>query len=224
MVESAMTYSMTKSSRLPFRATMGTESPRAEDGRMDERALVRGMLAGNERAFEEFSDAYIPALYRFASSRLNHDRELTCDIVQTTMVKAITKLATFRGEAALMTWLCACCKSEIAAHFRRGRKRSAEVEWTDDVEPSASPLRRNAPDGPEDSFLRDEVAGLVHAALDLLPPRYGQVLEWKYIDELPVKEIADRTKLRMKAAESLLTRARSSFRETFARLRNGTQS
>jgi RNA polymerase sigma-70 factor (ECF subfamily) len=203
---------------------MGTKSQKVEDGRMDERKLVRGMLAGNERAFEEFSDAYSPALYRFASSRLNHDRELTCDIVQTTMVKAISKLTTFRGEAALMTWLCACCKSEIAAHFRRGQRRSAEVEWTDDLEPSASPLNRTPPEGPEDSLLRDEVAGLVHAALDLLPPRYGQVLEWKYIDNLPVKEIADRMKLRMKAAESLLTRARSSFRETFARLRNGTQS
>jgi RNA polymerase sigma-70 factor (ECF subfamily) len=69
--------------------------------------------------------------------------------------------------------------------------------------------------------LRDEARALVHAALDLLPPRYGRILEWKYLDDLPVKEIADRMSVGTKAAESLLTRARISFRETYARLKVG---
>lgn len=94
------------------------------------------MLTGEEAAFEEFSDGYIPALYRFAQRRLG-DRELTRDIVQETVCKAIAKLATFRGEAGLMTWLCACCRNEIAAHFRRASRRESrtgtEVEMTDNV-------------------------------------------------------------------------------------------
>ena len=65
---------------------------------------------------------------------------------------------------------------------------------------------------------------MVHAALDALPPRYGRILEWKYLDNLAVKEIANRMNLRPKAAESLLTRARNSFRKTYARLQGGTPS
>ena len=220
MAESDMTYPLTKSYSLPFGTTMGTESHGTVDRRTDERKLVRGMIAGNESAFDEFADAYIPALHRFASSRLNQDRELVHEIVQNTLVKAIAKLASFRGEAALMTWLCACCKTEIAAHFRR-RGRRTEVEWTDDEAALATPLNRTPPDGPEKSLLRDETARLVHTALDLLPPRYSQALEWKYLDSLPVREIADRMKMRTKAAESLLTRARVAFRETYARLQLG---
>jgi RNA polymerase sigma-70 factor (ECF subfamily) len=200
---------------------MGGASDSAVKTAADERALVRGMIAGDERAFDRFADGYIPALYRFASFRLDHDRELTREIVQTTLVKAIAKLASFRGEATLMTWLRACCKTEIAAHFRRGKSRPTEVEWTDEQAAGATPLNRTPPDGPEKSVLRGETVVLVHAALDLLPPRYGRVLEWKYLDNLPVKEIADRMKLRTKAAESLLTRARNSFRVIYARLQVG---
>ena len=48
--------------------------------------------------------------------------------------------------------------------------------------------------------------------MDVLPTRYGDVLEWKYIDGLPVQEIARRLAIGPKAAESLLTRAREAFR------------
>ena len=51
------------------------------------------------------------------------------------------------------------------------------------------------------------------ATLDALPGRYGEALEWKYIDGLSVREIAARLELGEKATESLLTRARESFRD-----------
>jgi RNA polymerase sigma-70 factor (ECF subfamily) len=52
-------------------------------------------------------------------------------------------------------------------------------------------------------------------ALDDLPDRYGDVLEWKYLHGLSVNEIAGRLGLTAKAAESMLTRARAAFREGF---------
>ena len=189
---------------------MGNASQTTAGASMDERALVRGMIAGDEEAFRAFCDAYIPALRRFAASRLRDDPELAREIVQTTLVNAIRRLASFRGESALMTWLCACCRTEIAAHFRRNKNRPAEVELTDELAP--------ATDGPETPVFRDEEATLVHMALDLLPPRHGQVLEWKYLEDLRVNEIAERMSLRPKAAESLLTRARESFRKVYTRL------
>jgi DNA-directed RNA polymerase specialized sigma24 family protein len=64
---------------------------------------VRRMLAGDEEAFEQFfADAY-PALYRFALVRLAFDRDAAAEVPQATVCKAIGKLHTFRGEAALLT-------------------------------------------------------------------------------------------------------------------------
>jgi RNA polymerase sigma-70 factor (ECF subfamily) len=176
------------------------------------------MIAGDESAFEKFSDEYIPALYRFAIRRLQGDRELAPDIVQSTVCRALEKLTSFRGEAALMTWLCAVCSNEIAGHFRRGAWRSKEVDFQQHEDLLGASLAESSGsrlDGPERATLCREVAECVHDVLDALPPHYGKVLEWKYLEDLSVKEIARRLDLTPKAAESLLTRARQAFRDGY---------
>lgn len=183
-----------------------------------ERALLVRMLAGEEAAFEVFSSAYVPIVYRFAQRALG-DRETTREVVQTTVCKAIAQLRAFRGEAGLATWLCAICRNEIAAHFRRRQRRVEEVELTEETMP-AEPVFA-APPGPEQSLLHKERARLVHQALDALPPHYGQALEWKYLDQLSVEEIAQRQGVRTKAAESTLTRARRAFQEAYGNLLGG---
>jgi RNA polymerase sigma-70 factor, ECF subfamily len=170
----------------------------------DERELVEGMRAGDDRAFEMFAEYYIPALYRFAHQRLDHDRDLTRDIVQSTVCKVIEKLDGYRAEAPLFTWLCACCRNEIAAHFRRAGRRPREVELNEAIV-------REEPEG-------SETAELVHAALDRLPPGYAHAMEWRYLDGLEVAEVAQRLALSYKAAESLLSRARKAFREAYEAL------
>ncbi len=76
-------------------------------------------------------------------------------------------------------------------------------------------------DDPATALERKELARLVRVALDYLPIRYGQALEWKYLAGLPVNEIARRLELSPKAAESLLTRARQAFRDDFGELLGG---
>jgi RNA polymerase sigma-70 factor (ECF subfamily) len=182
-----------------------------------ERKLVERMLAGEETAFGEFCDDCIPPLFRFARWRLAGDADMAREVVQATVCKAIASLAAFRGDAALSTWLAACCRNEIAALYRRGPRSGREISL-DDGEARHGPPLAAAADGPEASLLRQERAELVHRALDELPPRYGKALEWKYLENLPVAEIARRLEVGPKAAESLLTRAREAFRRGYARL------
>ena len=185
----------------------------------EEQTLLERMLAGQESAFDTFADDFIPRLYRFALSRLQHDGELTREIVQTTVCKVIAKLDTFRGESSLFTWLCACCRNEIAMHFRRLASRPHEVELTEAAQLTDRP--EEAPALQERRLMREESADRVHLALDHLPAHYARALEWKYLEGLSVKQIAWRLKMRPKAAESLLTRARNAFRHDYSRLERG---
>ena len=185
----------------------------------DDRRLVRRMIKGDEMAFEEFSNAYIPVLYRFARRRLTRDQDLVADLVQTTLCKVIPKLASYRGEAALVTWLCTCLRNEINGYFRKTQRRPQDVAVADDYEiPSEAALQPVLSENPERELLDSEHSRLVHEVLDALPPRYGRALEWKYIDRFSVNEIASRLDLSPKAAESLLTRARVAFRERYSSL------
>ncbi len=185
---------------------------------MDDATLVWRMLRGEESAFDEFFDAYFPRLYRFALARVDGNADDAEDIVQATMIKALAKLHTWRGGATLFTWLCAISRREIAdRRLRIGARPSVPlVEDAPDIRDRVAALAANAAERPDAALERRELTRLVQVTLDTLPARYGDVLEWKYIDEVGVSEIAGRLRSSNKAVESLLGRARRAFREVFA--------
>ena len=190
-----------------------------------ERELVQRMLSGDDRAFTEFFDGYFPGLFRFALARVGRNEDAAEEVVQATLCAAIAKLQTFRGEAALFTWLCTFCRHEVSAFYRRTARNHAAVALVEDdpeVAAALQSLSAASATGPEADMRRDETARVVHLLLDRLPPRYAAALEWKYIDGLSVTEIAARFDLTAKATESTLTRAREAFREGFSILTRGS--
>lgn len=186
-----------------------------------DRALARRILGGDEETFRELFDRFFPRLYRFALARLPRDPDAARDVVQQTFCQAIEKLDTYRGEAALYTWFCQICRNVLADQYRHNDRLAGRVvllEDRPDARAILESLAASAADEPEAGALREQVHRIVEATLDALPGRYGEALEWKYIDGLSVREIAGRLSLGEKAAESLLTRARESFREAIAGL------
>ena len=182
----------------------------------DDRELVRQMLAGEERAFSEFFTIYFPRVFRFALPRLNRNEDDAKDVVQATLVKAMRKLGDYRGEAAMFTWLCQICRREIANHVRTQRRHSDKVvliEDSDEVRAALESIEAPVADDPLRRCDGAELKRLVHAVLDRLPGRYGEALEWKYVEGRSVEEIGDRLGIGHTAAQSLLARARVAFRD-----------
>ena len=179
--------------------------------------LVRRMRDGDEAAFERFFDAAYPTLYRFALARLGGDRDAAGEVAQAAICRAIGKLHTYRGEAALLTWLCTFCRHELYAFGRRDRGRMPVDLLEDDPEVRAAleSLQALVTGDPAASIDRSRLSTIVQRVLDHLPAHYAEALEWKYIEEMSVQEIAVRLGLGVKAAESLLTRARQAFRDAF---------
>ena len=180
------------------------------------KAFARRVLAGDEDAFRELFDQFYPRLYRYALVRLDGNQEAAAEIVQQTFCKAIEHLDSYRGEATLYAWYCRICRNTLIDHCRKRKIDRLHVVSIDGDPASAAVLEAlTAPmsRGPEALSEQREVRQLVQAALDTLPEHYGDVLEWKYVEELSVAEIAARLELGYKAAESLLTRARGAFRE-----------
>ena len=177
---------------------------------MDERFLVQRMVRGDEAAFEEFFSANFAPLFRFALPRVGGDADAAEEVVQLALCRAVRKLATYRGEASLLTWLCTICRHEIHDWFEKRRRVPPMVELVEDL-----PEVRAALDS-VGALEKKETARLVQVVLDRLPDRYGDALEWKYIEGLSVAEIGSRLGVGTKAAESLLARARVAFRDAFS--------
>jgi RNA polymerase sigma-70 factor (ECF subfamily) len=191
---------------------------------LNDQDLVKRLLKGDDGAFESFFEVYFPRLYRFALARLGGNEQAAEEIVQSTLCQVVRKLHTFRGEAALFTWLCTFCRREVSAYYKRANRepqRILLVEEEPEIRAALESLMSAHGGDPEEELRRSELARLVQVALDHLPPRYGDALEWKYIHGLSVKEIAPLLDVSPKAAESLLTRARVAFREGFMTLMEG---
>jgi RNA polymerase sigma-70 factor (ECF subfamily) len=184
-------------------------------------ALSRRIRAGDKQAFRELFERFFPRLFRFALARLGGNRAEAREVVQLTFCRAFEHLSSYRGECSLYGWFCQICRNAIVD---RGRVLRHELEYLSAMEEDATlesileALRAPASDEPESALWRMELARLIQAALDCLPGHYGDVLEWKYVEGLSVKEIGERLDIGTKAAESCLTRARGAFRAALAAL------
>lgn len=184
----------------------------------EDRELVERLLAGEEEAFETLFEIYVPRLYRLAVARLRGDADAAEDLVQAALLKALPKLHTFRGEATLLTWLSTICLREISAYYRHRQRRPQALPLSEEIPEVAAALQmlEAGVSGPEHEALCTEIGRLVQATLDRLPPRYADLLEWKYLEGLSVKEMALRLGQGSTAVQSMLARARVAFRDGFA--------
>lgn len=179
--------------------------------------LTRRLVAGDEREFASFFDEYYPRIFRFALARAGGDCDTADELAQRTLCRAVRKLHLYRAEASLFTWLCQICRHEIHDYLE-SRQREARFVSVDDVPAVRAALESLPADvhsDPAGTAARADELRLVQVVLDYLPPSYGNALEWKYVEGLAVKEIAARLRITPLAAESLLARARRSFRDAW---------
>ena len=191
---------------------------------LEDKKLVKQLLAGNERAFEQFFDENFARLYRFALTRLSDDPDAARDVAQISLTRALRKLHTYRGESALFTWLCAICRNETSNWLaKQGRYRDHIVLTEDFPRIQAAVDSFSAPEqmSPERHYRRVEMLRLIQVALDKLPARYGDVLEWKYIQGHSIKEISERLDIGAEATQSLLARAKRAFADVYSSLADG---
>jgi len=188
---------------------------------LDDKRLIRRLVKGDERAFDQFFRENFSRLYRFAQARMPGDEQAVKEVVLAAMSKALRKMGTYRGESALFTWLCVICRNEIVDWLRRNAKYREHVVLTEDfpeVQAAVDSFVAPASQDPRRQYQKYEASRLIQVALDKLPPSYGDALEWKYIEGHSVKEIARRMGLSQEAAQSLLARARRAFEEIYSTL------
>lgn len=188
---------------------------------LEDLRLVRRIQRGDEAAFRHVFDEFYDRLYRFALFRVSTDPSAAEDLVQQTMTRAIQSLDSYRGEAQLQTWLYTICRNTIIDWKRKKGLRDHSVVLADDfpsiqavVDSFSAPDR----DDPVCSAENHELSKLVQLVLDRLPKKYGDALEWKYIQGWSVLEIAEELDIGKEATQSMLARAKRAFAEIYYEL------
>lgn len=147
-------------------------------------------------------DAALPDVYGYLIARCG-ERALAEDLTAETFLAAVE--AVRRDKAATMStgWLIGVARHKLADHWRRSARETAR-------------LRRVAEPTLADDPWPDQLDALAaHAALDSLGPAHRMVLTLRYVDDLPVKEVAAVIGRSLHATEALLGRAKSAFRDHY---------
>jgi RNA polymerase sigma-70 factor (ECF subfamily) len=177
-------------------------------GRVGQAALERSnrfkRLFDDQAAFRAWYDQALPVVYGFTVGRCGGDASMASEITQEAFVDAVRERDRFDGVSDPVTWVCAIARNKAVDQFRRlERERRRHLR-----------LVRETPEitQPSDGLETREV---VLNALRTLPRSQQAALVMHYLDGLPMREIARNIGRSESAVESLLTRARESFRRSY---------
>jgi len=192
-----------------------------------ERELTRGLASGNPDAWRGLYDAYAQPVWRVVARLMGPTSADVADVVQETFLAAARSAKSFEPDrGTLWLWLCGIARRHVALHYRKherqARLRAASdrlgtagengeaARWIADRQPPPSEVLASA-----------ELATLVRAALTALSEDHGSLLAARYLEDMPVEQIADAEQCSSTAIRSRLARARQAFREKFTRLTDG---
>ena len=176
--------------------------------------LARRASAGDPQAFRTIMTTHNQALYRIARAVIRNDSEAE-DVVQEAYVRAFRHLDSFRGEAALSTWLSRITLNEALGRLRRKKRADRTLRTEDPIIPAqiiAFPGSTGS-DDPERMMAQRQILQLVEHATDNLPHVYRGVFMARVIEGRSVEETADLLGIRPETVKTRLHRARLMVRK-----------
>jgi len=169
----------------------------------DDRELLTRVRDGDRAAMELLLTRYAPTIHRFGR-RLCRDEDAAQEVLQDTLLTALRKLDTFRGDASLSTWLFAVARSVC---LRRRRRRAGQPESFQELPETLD----DGGEGPEARLARRQDDAAVARALDALPVLLREALALRDIEGLPVQQVADVLGISLPATKSRIHRARAAL-------------
>lgn len=180
---------------------------------------IESLQRRDRRAWRAVYDDNVDAVYGYAFYRTRGNRSVAEEVTQETFTRAIESIGSFRGDPAnLAPWLRGIERRVLARRARSLAPVAARPLPLDTLEGGNGWVLVCPDDRPDAVLQREEERNLTGAALSALPTRWEGVLRLKYCEELRVAEIAEQFTTTVKAVESLLSRARAAFRETYSRM------
>ena len=172
----------------------------------DEIELVERARHGDVSAFGELVEIYQHEVFTLAV-RMTGDRTLAADVAQEAFIRAFRSIGSFRGDAALGTWLHRITVNVAWTQLGRVKRRRTEPEdsATDqpDLSAGASPEVMA-----ESSLLRSRLT----SAVGELPPGQRSVVVLKDVYGWSHAEIAEELGISVTATKVRLHRAHQKLR------------
>jgi RNA polymerase sigma-70 factor (ECF subfamily) len=195
---------------------MDEQTDTREEDQDQSEQLVRSVLAGDDRAFDQLVLIHKRFVFNLCY-RLLGDYDDADDCAQEVFIKVFRSLESFRFESSFKTWLyrvaANTCKNRLRSlEYRLGLKR-VRLDMTED-ENQKAPEIANHTQSPSTAFKRKEIGRLIQEAIGKLPTDQRLVVVLRDMEGRSYEEIIEITGLRLGTLKSKLSRARLKLRES----------
>jgi RNA polymerase sigma factor (sigma-70 family) len=195
---------------------------RPTDPGTDDRDLVVGVRAGDDRAFELLYQRYQPRIAAYVRGMVR-DHGRAEDITQEVFISALGRMREEREREILFKpWIYEIAKNKCIDAFRRGRATSEVSFDAQDAIGADEHGRLAEPGATPDSAVEGKVAiDNLCGAFGGLSPVHHDILVLREFDGLSYREIGERLGMSRPAVESTLFRARKRLSEEYEELVSG---
>lgn len=169
---------------------------------------------GNQAAFRFLLNLYWLEVYFFLLKRIKNENEAE-DIAIQTFSKAFDKIDTFDDKYVFKTWLIAISKN-VHIDLLRKKNSSIFIETTKEQEEKVYLVIDENPT-PEDKIIRDQNLAKLLKDIKQLKPKYQEVIQLRYFQELSYKEISKQINEPMSNVKVKLLRAKKLLAEVIKR-------
>jgi len=177
--------------------------------RMSDIELVRMAQQGNSDAFAALYNAHKVKIYSLCLRMTSNTAEAE-DLTQAAFLQVFRKLASFRGDSALSTWLYRVAVNTVLMHFRRKGLPQLSLDEPFSHEPDAPRRELGKPDGRLSATI-DRIA--LTRAMKELPIGYRTVFVLHELEGYEHHEIARRLRCSAGTSKSQLHKAKARMRE-----------
>lgn len=160
--------------------------------RMTDDALVKAYIGGDAEAFDCLLARHQNRLFQHIFYAV-HDEDLANDIFQETFVKVILSLrkGNYVEQGQFFAWLSRIAHNLVLDHFKTQRGQcSYDEDGQEFADETSSQL---ACVGREEEMIRMESIEMVQKWITLLPDEQREVVKMRFYQEIPFKEIAEKT-------------------------------
>jgi len=142
---------------------------------------------GNQTAFKYLLDTFWSDVYKYQLRRTKSENDAE-DIAIQTFSKAFDKIQTFDEKYVFKTWIITISKN-IHIDLLRKKSSSIRIENAQEQDEKIYLVIDDNPT-PEDKIIRDQNLAKLLRDIKLLKPKYQEVIQLRYFQELSYKEIA----------------------------------
>ncbi len=158
---------------------------------VDDAALIRNYLSGDERSLEALLERHNRRIFNFIYSKV-FDREITEDIFQDTFIKVIRtmKLGKYNEEGKFLPWVMRIAHNLVIDHYRKSNRMP---RYEGSAEFHVFSVMQDDKLNAEKQLIRDQIETDLGVMVDRLPPEQQDVVRMRMYQDMSFKEIAEKT-------------------------------